>query len=254
MAETEGESLVDTMSTANSVASGLDCASPESIMDPTNLTPAGDQYSLGCVLYHCLTGQPPFPHGSAAEKMMAHQFQEPTPISELSPEVPAELVAVVVRLMQKAPEQRFASAAEAVEALRAFAVTPAAAKPAPRPLPGAKTSAPPPRPTAPTEPAKATTPLFQPPARKAGPTAPPLQPRPRCRCPAGKVSGNRRRSPNWLPSTMTTTNPRTIRNTTLTRKKHPASLDERLGTIGIIVIAVIACAGAMVLTKFLLGN
>ena len=47
LAETEGESLVDTMSTANSMASGLDCASPESIMDPTNLTPIGDQYSLG---------------------------------------------------------------------------------------------------------------------------------------------------------------------------------------------------------------
>src|SRR2546427_550337 len=73
LAETEGESLVDTMSTANSVTSGLDCASPESIMDPTNLTPAGDQYSLGCVLYFCLTGQYPFPEGSAAEKMMAHQ-------------------------------------------------------------------------------------------------------------------------------------------------------------------------------------
>src|SRR5207237_442341 len=40
LAETEGESLVDTMSTANSVTSGLDCASPESIMDPTNLAPA----------------------------------------------------------------------------------------------------------------------------------------------------------------------------------------------------------------------
>ena len=35
LAETEDESLVDTMSTANSVNSGLDCASPESIMDPT---------------------------------------------------------------------------------------------------------------------------------------------------------------------------------------------------------------------------
>src|SRR5262249_30468118 len=52
LAETEGESLVDTMSTANSVNSGLDCASPESIMDPTNLTAVGDQYSLGCVLYY----------------------------------------------------------------------------------------------------------------------------------------------------------------------------------------------------------
>src|SRR5262249_17290060 len=71
--ENEGESLVDTMSTANTRTSGLDCASPECIMEPTNRTPAGDQYSLGCVLYYCLTGQVPFPEGSAVEKMMAHQ-------------------------------------------------------------------------------------------------------------------------------------------------------------------------------------
>ena len=40
LAENEGESLVDTMSTANTLTSGLDCASPESIMDPTNRTPS----------------------------------------------------------------------------------------------------------------------------------------------------------------------------------------------------------------------
>src|SRR5262249_10385114 len=101
LAETEGESLVDTMSTANSVASGLDCASPESIMDPTNLTPAGDQYSLGCTLYFCLTGQYPFPEGSAAEKMMAHQFKEPAPVRDLDPEGSAELAAVGERRMEK---------------------------------------------------------------------------------------------------------------------------------------------------------
>jgi serine/threonine-protein kinase len=121
LAETEGESLVDTMSTANSVTSGLDCASPESIMDPTNLTPAGDQYSLGCVLYYVLTGQYPFPDGSAAEKMMAHQFKQPTPLGELSPDVPKELVEVVERLMQKGPENRFPNAGEVVEALRPLA-------------------------------------------------------------------------------------------------------------------------------------
>src|SRR6516162_1029557 len=121
LAETEGESLVDTMSTANSVTSGLDCASPESIMDPTNLTPAGDQYSLGCVLYYVLTGSYPFPDGSAAEKMMAHQFKEPTPLTELNPEVPPELVAVVQRLMQKGPENRFPGASEVVESLRPLA-------------------------------------------------------------------------------------------------------------------------------------
>jgi serine/threonine protein kinase len=143
LAETEGESLVDTMSTANSVASGLDCSSPESIMDPTNLTPAGDQYSLGCVLYFMLTGQYPFPDGSAAEKMMAHQFKEPTPIGELNPEVPAELVEVVARLMKKTADERYGAAGEIVEALRPFAKVPSAAPAKARALPGrAATAAP----------------------------------------------------------------------------------------------------------------
>src|SRR3954447_25056933 len=87
LAETEGESLVNTMSTANSVNSGLDCASPESIMDPTNLNAVGDQYSLGCVLYYCLTGRYPFPDGTAVEKMMCHQHKQPAPIKELNPNV-----------------------------------------------------------------------------------------------------------------------------------------------------------------------
>jgi serine/threonine protein kinase len=121
LAETEGESLVDTMSTANAVASGLDCASPESIMDPTNLTPAGDQYSLGCALYYLLSGQYPFPDGNAADKMMAHQFKQPKPLVELNPDVPAVLVEIVERLMQKSPEQRYHTTTEVVEALRPFA-------------------------------------------------------------------------------------------------------------------------------------
>jgi serine/threonine-protein kinase len=118
LAETEGESLVDTMSTANSVTSGLDCSSPESIMDPTNLTPTGDQYSLGCVMYFMLTGKYPFPDGSAAEKMMAHQFKQPESIANFAPDTPLELMAVVERLMQKKPESRYTSIGEMVESLR----------------------------------------------------------------------------------------------------------------------------------------
>ena len=120
LAETEGESLVDTMSTANSVTSGLDCSSPESIMDPTNLTPTGDQYSLGCVLYYLLAGQYPFPDGSAAEKMMAHQFKKPQSLTELAPDTPAEFIALVEKLMQKKPEDRYHSVGQIVEELRPF--------------------------------------------------------------------------------------------------------------------------------------
>jgi serine/threonine protein kinase len=120
LAETEGESLVDTMSTANSVTSGLDCSSPESIMDPTNLTPTGDQYSLGCVMYYMLAGDYPFPDGSAAEKMMAHQFKQPKSLAELAPDTPPELIAVVEKLMQKKPENRFTTVGQVVEELRPY--------------------------------------------------------------------------------------------------------------------------------------
>jgi serine/threonine-protein kinase len=117
LAENEGESLVDTMSTSNTLTSGLDCASPESIMEPTNRTPAGDQYSLGCVLYFCVTGKYPFPDGSAVEKMVAHQFKQPTPVKELAADVSDELAAVIDRLMEKKPESRFAGADEVAERL-----------------------------------------------------------------------------------------------------------------------------------------
>ena len=120
LVENEGESLVDTMSTANTLTSGLDCASPESIMEPTNRTPAGDQYSLGCVLYYCLTGRAPFPEGSAVEKMMAHQTKEPVSVKEFAPEAPDGLVAVVKKLMAKTPEARYSGTDEVVEALEPF--------------------------------------------------------------------------------------------------------------------------------------
>ncbi|MCZ2343673.1 MAG: protein kinase [Bacteroidales bacterium] len=121
LVENEGESLVDTMSTANTLTSGLDCAAPESIMDPTNRTAEGDQYSLGCILYYCLTGQFPFPEGSAVEKMMAHQAKEPEPIRTLAPDCPEGLAAIVSQLMAKTPESRFRSADEIAEALETYA-------------------------------------------------------------------------------------------------------------------------------------
>src|SRR5947208_10722108 len=120
LVENEGESLVDTMSTANTLTSGLDCASPECIMEPSNRTPAGDQYSLGCVLYYCLTGRVPFPEGSAVEKMMAHQTKEPVPIKEFAPDVPDGMVAVVKKLMAKTAEGRYSGTDEVAEALEPF--------------------------------------------------------------------------------------------------------------------------------------
>jgi serine/threonine-protein kinase len=124
LSEAKEESLVDTMSTSNTVTAGLDFRSPETILEPTLRTAAGDQYSLGCMLYYCLTGQLPFPEGSAVQKMMAHQSQEPTPVRKLAPATPKRLALVVERMMKKKPEERFPTPDSVVEALQPLTVSP----------------------------------------------------------------------------------------------------------------------------------
>src|SRR5438045_9338729 len=89
-------------------------------MDPTNLTPAGDQYSLGCVMYYRLTGRFPSPEGTAAEKMIAQQTKEPASLQQLVPDMPSGMVAVVQKLMDKNPANRFATSGSIVEALKPF--------------------------------------------------------------------------------------------------------------------------------------
>ncbi len=115
-----GKAILDTMTNGKALAKGLDCASPESIMDSLARTPAGDQYSLGCILYRCLTGRYPFPYDNPVKKMLAHQNEYPTPVREFSPETPEALADVVERLMQKAPEDRYADIGEAVKELQAL--------------------------------------------------------------------------------------------------------------------------------------
>jgi serine/threonine-protein kinase len=122
LSEAEGAKLLDTMSTTNTVTAGLDCRSPENIINCTVRTPAGDQYSLGCVLFYCLTGRYPFLEETAVEKMIAHQEREPVPIRSLRPEVPKPLAAIVEKLMQKTPKSRYFSLDETIEALQPFAV------------------------------------------------------------------------------------------------------------------------------------
>jgi len=243
LAETEGESLVDTMSTANSVASGLDCASPESIMDPTNLTPAGDQYSLGCVLYYCLSGQFPFPDGSSAEKMMAHQFKEPTPVRELCPDAPAALIDVVERLMKKAPEARYASAAEVVEALRPLA---GAEHPAPRQQ--ARREAAPRQPGADHEKPRSA-PSIDTGNRSVSPSS--ATPRPH-----GDVALPNRKSLRGAaaPTPVVTVEREENPDREIPGGNHPApkrSWEEKLGPVGITVLAVVLCAIGWAVTMFL---
>lgn len=82
-------------------------------------TPRSDIYSLGCVLYECLTGQRPFRTRSPAQLMRAHLEAAVPLAADLSPAVPAALDRVIARAMAKDPAQRYSSAGEFAEAARA---------------------------------------------------------------------------------------------------------------------------------------
>ncbi|MFO0964031.1 MAG: serine/threonine-protein kinase [Gemmataceae bacterium] len=250
LAETEGESLVDTMSTANSVTSGLDCASPESIMDPQNLTPHGDQYSLGCVLYFMLTGQYPFPDGSAAEKMMAHQFKEPRVIQELNPDVPTELAEIVKHLMKKLPEERFANCGDVVEVLKPHAQSHPAQRSAPRPAAPAR-----PAPSAPPEGLRS---LSASGATKPGPAAP-SAPTPKPAALGALPTRNSLRGaeekrpapapPPVDPAPVAEAKERVVPG--IVESTEKPDWEERYGTAGIIIIAVSACSLVFFLARML---
>lgn len=113
-----GKSLLDTMTNTRALARGLDCASPESTLNPLDRSPSGDQYSLGCILYYCLAGQFPFPIEQPMQKMMAIQLEKPKSVRTFNPQVHPRLEAIIERLMEKKPADRFGSMAEVVEAFR----------------------------------------------------------------------------------------------------------------------------------------
>jgi hypothetical protein len=105
-----------------------------------------DGYALGCVLYECLTGRPPFPAGSNQAVLLAHLEAAPPRVTAERPELPPAIDRVVQRAMAKAKEHRFTSCRQLVAAARdALAPTPTVgpmptqilppAPPAPSPAP-----------------------------------------------------------------------------------------------------------------------
>jgi streptogramin lyase len=89
----------------------IDYVAPEQILgEPVDRR--ADIYSLGCVLYECLTGEPPFRRETEVATLYAHMQDPPPRPSTRNPAVSAALDAVAATAMAKQPTQRYTSAAE----------------------------------------------------------------------------------------------------------------------------------------------
>jgi serine/threonine-protein kinase len=91
--------------------------SPEQAAGGTELDGRSDLYSLACVLYEMLAGQPPFSGPTAASVIHQHVAAAPPPITQIRPAVPAELAGTLARALAKTPADRFNPVAQFAEAL-----------------------------------------------------------------------------------------------------------------------------------------
>lgn len=94
-----------TLDQTGSFLGSIDYLAPEQL-DLQKLDQRTDLYSLGCVLYYCLTQTPPFEGKNAAQTMRNHLTHQVAPIDELRPDLPASLGAWLMRLISRYPNQR----------------------------------------------------------------------------------------------------------------------------------------------------
>jgi serine/threonine-protein kinase len=105
------------LTVAGTVLGTVHYVSPEQIQGRTVLGPA-DQYSLGCVLYECLTGRAPFEKNSNEAIMWAHVHEFAAPPSLLRADLPPAIDEVFARVLAKEPGERYGDCREFIAAAR----------------------------------------------------------------------------------------------------------------------------------------
>jgi len=110
---TKGKSITQTGLTVGTPS----YMSPEQASGETDVDGRSDLYSLGCVLYEMLSGEPPYT-GPTAASVIAKLFVSPVPKVRTTRDVPEAVDAALGRVLAKTPVDRFRTGAEFSEALR----------------------------------------------------------------------------------------------------------------------------------------
>jgi eukaryotic-like serine/threonine-protein kinase len=101
-----------------------DYLAPEQAIDSHNVDIRADIYSLGATFYFLLTGLPPFPEGTVAQKLLWHQTREPAPLKGLRTDLPPALVDLIAKMMAKDTKDRFQAPGDVMTALSPWVQTP----------------------------------------------------------------------------------------------------------------------------------
>ena len=91
--------------------------SPEQITALSDIDSRSDLYSVGCVLYECLAGEPPYAHRNEAVVLQLHLTQPAPDVRHRRPETPADLATTITKGLAKSRDDRWPSAAAMREAL-----------------------------------------------------------------------------------------------------------------------------------------
>ena len=102
---------------AGDVVGTIHYTAPEQI-EGREVTARSDVYSLGCVLYHCLTGRMPYERETDVAVIYAHLSEDPPKPSVVRPELPSGLDGVIAKALDKSPDRRFESAGDLMTAAR----------------------------------------------------------------------------------------------------------------------------------------
>ncbi len=121
---TDAEPAAASLTAVGAVMGTADYIAPEQAIDSHQADARSDIYSLGCTLFHLLTGSVPFPGGTPMDKVGRHAAEPVPDPSRLRRGLPGGLAAVVRKMTVRSPADRYQTPGEAAHALAPFAAPP----------------------------------------------------------------------------------------------------------------------------------